>query len=492
MVSDDFGLPGGLLEDEVHKPYFGLLVRASLAMLLYGGVNSVVAQTVSPPNTPGAGDDGLSWHGITLYGIIDAGIQYDTHGAPISDYYQAGSGDIVQKNSNGSVFGVTPNNVSFSSIGLRGYEPLHFLDWAGVFKLETIFNPQSAALSDALKSLTQNNGRPLAAQNTNLDASIAGQAFQQAFVGLSSATFGTITFGRQNSVLADDVDRYDPQAASQAFSVVGLSGTSAGGGNTQDRRFDESVKYEVKYADLLHFALQYKFQNGSSQSYATAGSSEAFNAVEASVGATYAGVSVDSFYTKVKDAVAASALTADQLRALVGTNYSLNNSLSGTISDNASYGAMASYIVGPATLYGAYQHITYMNPSIRLAPGFDDIGGYVLASVDNTAYAKADRILQVYWAGAKYLVTKQFYTVIAYYGYKQNAYATGINLNCSTAISAACSGHLDAASIMGDYHFTKRLDSYGGVTWSNVSHGLANGYLNTTNLNPTIGLRFSF
>jgi len=293
-------------------------------------------------------------------------------------------------------------------------------------------------------------------------------------------------------VLADDVDRYDPQAVSQAFSVVGLSGTSAGGGDTQDRRFDESVKYEVKYADLLHFAFQYKFQNGSGQSYATGGSGEAFNAVEASIGATYAGVSVDGFYTKIKDAVAASALTADQLTAAVGANYSLNNSLSGTISDNASYGAMASYIVGPVTVYGAYQHITYMNPSIKLAPGFDDIGGYVLTSVSNTAYAKADKILQVYWAGAKYAVTEQFYAVIAYYGYKQNAYATGANINCSTAISAACSGHLDAISIMGDYHFTKRLDSYGGVMWSNVSHGLANGYRNTTNLNPTIGLRFSF
>jgi hypothetical protein len=293
-------------------------------------------------------------------------------------------------------------------------------------------------------------------------------------------------------VLADDVERYDPQAVSQAFSVVGLSGTSAGGGDTQDRRFDESVKYEVKYADLLHLAFQYKFQNGSSQSYATAGSGEAFNAVEASVGGMYAGVSVDGFYTKVKDAVAAGALTADQLTTLVDTNYSLNNSLSGTISDNASYGAMASYIIGPATLYGAYQHITYMNPSIRLAPGFDDIGGYVLTSVNNTAYAKADKILQVYWAGAKYAVTEEFYTIIAYYGYKQNAYATELDLNCSTAISAACSGHLNAASIMGGYHFTKRLDSYGVVMWSNVSHGLANGYLNTTNLNPTIGLRFSF
>jgi hypothetical protein len=28
--------------------------------------------------------------------------------------------------------------------------------------------------------------------------------------------------------------------------------------------------------------------------------------------------------------------------------------------------------------------------------------------------------------------------------------------------------------------------------WSAVSHGLANGYINTTNIDPTIGARFSF
>jgi predicted porin len=492
MVLDNCRQRRVLLENEGYKRHVGVLAWAPVAMLLCGGVHSAVTQTVSQPNAASPGDDSLTWHGITLYGLIDAGIQYDTHGAPISDYYQAGSADIVQKNSNGSIFGVTPNNVSNSRVGLRGYESLHFMDWAGVFKIETFFNPQSGELSDALRSLTQNNGRAPAAQSTNLDASIAGQAFQAAFVGLSSATFGTITFGRQDSVLADDVARYDPQAVSQAFSVVGLSGTSAGGGDTQDRRFDESLKYEGNYLDLLHFAVQYKFQNGNGRSYATGGSGEAFNAVETSIGASYAGISVDGFYAKVKDAVSANALTADQVTALVGANYSLSNSLSGTISDNASYGAMASYNLGPATFYGAYQHITYMNPSIKLAPGFDDIGGYVLTSINNTAYKKADKILQVYWAGAKYVVTEQFYTIIAYYGYKQDAYATGANLNCSSTVSAACSGHLNAASIMGDYHFTKRLDSYGGVMWSNVSHGLANGYLNTTNLNPTIGLRFSF
>jgi predicted porin len=133
-----------------------------------------------------------------------------------------------------------------------------------------------------------------------------------------------------------------------------------------------------------------------------------------------------------------------------------------------------------------------MNPSIDLAPGFDDIGGYVLSAVSNTAYADADKILQVYWVGGRYAVTPQFTAAVAYYGEKQNAYATGADANCSNLASSKCSGNFNAISVSIDYHFSKRFDSYAGAMWSNVSHGLANGYLTTTMIDPTIGLRFSF
>jgi predicted porin len=133
-----------------------------------------------------------------------------------------------------------------------------------------------------------------------------------------------------------------------------------------------------------------------------------------------------------------------------------------------------------------------MNPSIDLAPGFDDIGGYTLAFVNNTAYADADKILQVYWAGARYAVNENLTAAIAYYGEKQNAYATGKDAGCSSVVSGKCSGHLNVASVSLVYHFTKRFDSYAGAMWSNVSHGLANGYIVTTSIDPTIGLRYSF
>ena len=45
------------------------------------------------------GDDSLTWHGITLYGVIDVGFQYDTHSAPFTPYRPSASGNIVRQNS---------------------------------------------------------------------------------------------------------------------------------------------------------------------------------------------------------------------------------------------------------------------------------------------------------------------------------------------------------------------------------------------------------
>ena len=128
-----------------------------------------------------------------------------------------------------------------------------------MFRLETFFNPQSGNLSDALKSLVLNNGRPLARPVDQRRSSIAGQLFAgAAYAGLSSKTFGTLTFGRHVTPLADGIAKYDPMAASNAFSLIGFSGTTAGGGDTEDRRLDQSVKYTGKF-DWLHLGGLYQF-----------------------------------------------------------------------------------------------------------------------------------------------------------------------------------------------------------------------------------------
>jgi predicted porin len=465
------------------------LPRAACALgTLFSLAGIAQAQTATAPaspaatSAPAAASSGLSWHGITLYGIVDVGLQYDTHGAPFSDYFMSSSADIVQKNSRRSIVGATSNNLSQSRIGLQGTEPLSFGDWSGVFKAETYFNPTSGQISDAAKSLVQNNGRALADQNTNLDSSVSGQTFQQIFGGVSSPTYGTITFGRQNTVLADGIAKYDPNAASQAFSVMGLSGTAAGGGDTQDRRLDSSLKYGVKYQNLRFGAL-YKFSNSATS---------ANSAVEASLGGDYAGFSADAYYVKVKSAIALASLSAAQVTGLPALGFSVSNSLAATISDNTTFGLLAMYSFAPLKFYVGYENIKFANPETPLAAGFN-VAAYTLAFVNNAAYPH-EKILQVYWTGVKYSVDSNLDLTVAYYGYHQSNYATtAANAGCSSTLSPTCSGELRAASFDAVYKLSKRFDAFAGVMYSAVADGLANGYIySKNNFDPTLGVRFTF
>jgi predicted porin len=473
----------------------GTLVGTAVvgAMCVLSGT-AQAQSAVGPVSTPG--DGSLTYKGITLYGIVDAGFQYMQHGAPGSDYFQGTSSDIVQKFSNHSETGVTSNNLSQSRIGLFGIEPLGVGDLTGIFRVETFFNPSSGDISDAVKSVTLNNGKTNAAncastppgcQSTNLDSSLAGELFEQAYVGVSSATYGSLTFGRQNTLLADGVAKYDPNQASYAFSIIGLSGTTAGGGDTQNRRFDSSVKY-LEAVGPAHFGVQYKF----GQSYGGANT-----AIQADLGGEYAGLSVDAYYSYIRDAVSAAPLTGAQLATAVAAPYYLSssNSVAGTISDNTSVAVMALYAVPaiPLKIFGGYEYIWYKDPRNPLAIGADDIGGYKLGAVNNTAYLAHDKILQVYWLGAKYTVRKQLDLTAAYYGYHQNAYATGALAGCDGTQNGACAGRTAAASLDADYRWTKRFDTYAGLMYTKVYGGQANGYLFATDtINPTIGFRFRF
>jgi predicted porin len=476
----------------------GLLSASLLAATSLAQAQSGAGLPMSAPPT----DDSLTWKGLTLYGIVDVGLQNQTHGAPISDYFVGGSAEVVQKNSNRSVTGVTPSNLSQSRIGLQGNEPI-MGDWSGVFRLETFFNPQSGQISDALKSLVQNNGRPLANQSTNVDSSASGQTFIQSYAGFSSKTFGTFTFGRQNTVLADGVAKYDPNFASQAFSLIGISGTTAGGGDTQNRRLDSSVKYVGLFSPAegvgAHLSAQYKFNQSTGS---------ANTAYEVSFGGDYAGLSVDAYYTKIKDAVALAALSAGQVAGLPGlcpdpvpaggscVSASPTNSLAATISDNTSYAVMGLYNMGVVKFYAGYEHIQYANPDTPLSAGFN-VAAYTVAYVNTqsgpTSTFVHDKTLQVYWAGVRYTVLPELDLVGAYYGLKQNAYGTGANAGCSTNKAGTCSGTEDVISIDGVYRLSKRFDAYAGAMYSGVHDGLANGFLfHTTDITTTTGVRFRF
>jgi predicted porin len=457
---------------------FVLTLAAFLASALTAPVPSLAQQKTGPGIT---GDDALTWHGITLYGVVDIGLQYDTHSAPFTPYRPSASGNIVRQNSRQSVTGLTPSNMGQSRVGLQGNEVLNE-DWSAVFQIESFFNPQSGELADSLKSLTVNNGRALAAQSVGVDGSSAGQAFQTAWVGFKSARFGALTFGRQATLLLEGTIKYDPNYNASAFGLLGASNTYSGGGAQEDNRLDSTVKYVVGVEDLVHLGALYKF-NGSNGSANTA--------VQADLGVQYAGASVDVYYSKESSAITATSLTAAQVAALPALGYSVSNSLAATISDNTAYALMALYKVDPFKLFAGYERIKYANPTTPLHAGFGDIGEYVLAFVTNNAYVNSKNV-NVYWAGVRYTIIPHLDLTLAYYGYDQNAYGTGKQAGCATSAHSVCSGSLEAYSFDADYYFSKHFDAYAGAMYSGAHDGVASGYLNSTNINPTVGVRYKF
>jgi predicted porin len=459
---------------------FEFLSRGGWALLCISALTAVpaFAQQKTGPGVPE--DDSLTWHGITLYGVIDAGIQYDTHSAPFTPYRPAASGNIVRSNDYASPVGVTPSNMGQSRVGLQGTERL-IGDWSAVFQLETFFNPQSGQIADSLKSLAVNNGKAVNNQNIGVDGSSAGQAFQTAFVGVQSIQFGALTFGRQVTLLSEGAIQYDPNFLATAFGVLGASNTYAGAGSSETNRLDDTVKYLVKYGDV-HVGALYKF-NDSSGSAGTA--------YQADIGTSFAGASVDAFYSKINDAITGSSLSAPQVSALAALGYSASNSLAATVSDNTTYAFMGSYKLDPIRFFAGYMHIKYVDPNSPLSAGYSDIGGYVLAVVTNNAYLDP-KMVQVYWTGVRYVVVPGLDLTAAYYGVHQNAYGTKTLAGCATSAHSVCSGSLEGFSFDADYRFNVHFDAYLGAMYSGVHDGMASGYVYSTNINPTLGVRFKF
>jgi len=418
------------------------------------------------------GAEEISWNGITLYGAVDLGIAHQSHGTPLSQDWFVGLEYLISKNSNKPVTSIGPNGLSQSKIGLKGKENL-VADVDVVFNVEAGFDPQSGNLADALAALQHNNGVPLERQTSAGDSSRAGQLFNgPAYAGFASPTYGTITLGRNNTLLLDDILKYDPMGGSYAFSVIGLSGVVAGMGDTEDARLDASAKYLYAHEGLRAGVLYQPGHTDSSPGKAWQGT----------IGFDLGTFSLDAVYGHKDDAIAASSLSVAQAATAPP------GSLAATISDNTSYTLAASYAAGAWKAFGGYEHIRFENPSHPLAAGIAGLGGYTLGIVNNTAFAHA-RVLQASWLGLRWRLSDRWDVTGAWYHYDQNSFGA---TRCSDARAGSCSGTLDAYSMMTDYKLNARWDTYAGVMYSKVADGLASGYLNESTVSPMVGLRFRF
>jgi predicted porin len=199
-------------------------------------------------------DCALTWHGITMYGVYDVGFGWVSHGLPENGYNYEGE-SLVNRNGYEHRFLVAPNNLQQTSLGVRG--KVEFAPgWSVVFNASTGINPESGLLANASKTDIINNGLPRASYSEAIDGARAGQPLNDEYYGgVSSEKLGTLTFGRERSLGTDVMLLYDPAGGSYAFSYIGYNGTMAGGGDTEDSRWDSAVKYRVIFGPAHLAAL---------------------------------------------------------------------------------------------------------------------------------------------------------------------------------------------------------------------------------------------
>jgi predicted porin len=142
---------------------------------------------------------------VTLYGIIDEAVRFDTH-------QNASGGKLFTMGSGGEIQG--------SRWGLQGKEDLGG-GLAAIFQLENGFTPNTGATQQSTPSGA---------------VRLFGRT---ALVGLSSLTYGTVTLGRQYTLVHETGWTHDIYAFANYTGTVGFQGAGLTGGG----RLDNTVRY---------------------------------------------------------------------------------------------------------------------------------------------------------------------------------------------------------------------------------------------------------
>ncbi len=500
-----------------------------------------------------AADCPLSYYGFTLYGTLDVNGLYNNTTAGYSPsatqpYYG------IAKPAHASEWMFGYNGMSTSAIGVKMKEDILPYGWSLIGVVEAGVNPYSGMFPNGPRSLADNNVRPYVTfpwQTTNSDSSRAGQWDNaQAYIGVSNKTYGTLTFGRTNTLSLDVTGAYDP-VASNAFSLIGYSSSFPGFGNTETVR-NTAVTYRLTYQNFRAAAQigvgGYDWDNGNTGIY------------QGQLGADFGPLSVDGVLSYAENAVSLSSYglnpfpAAANLKEIGGQwfipqkdingvshYYDPNDVLKATISNNFGAELTAKYKWNTVTFYGGYMYARLSDPSNSEANGFSTIAGGIFVpsgAVSSTAYLNNgavnapsyafNRVLNTVWTGFKWAVLPNLDVAMGFYYQSQNNYnfawntgkINGIPYGYATSAactgtgafinSGKCAGSQDAVSLLVDYRPVKRMDLYAGVMVSNVYGGLASGYYSTyyaipgnfkspswsvahtQSWDPTIGIRFRF
>jgi len=118
----------------------------------------------------------LTWSGVTLYGTVDMGGTYQTHGTPFDPNFPTGASYLLGAGGGGATgrtagFGLAPNGMSQSNIGIKVIEPIAPGGWSFISQNELAFDPYSLLLANAPQAMQNGIGVPQNQQALPFDSS---------------------------------------------------------------------------------------------------------------------------------------------------------------------------------------------------------------------------------------------------------------------------------------------------------------------------------
>ncbi|WP_306389220.1 porin [Methylophilus aquaticus] len=426
---------------------------------------------------------------IQFYGIIDIARTSINHSLPENyelpnNFYPYSGAKRTARTTSRTEW--VNGGLQASRLGIKG-EVGKLQLWQRDFKLmyqfEAGFNPLDMKLHDAAQTLADNSGTN-ANSSVSADSSLNGEFFaRQAWVGIDGGSLGRVSYGTQYNPFFEITNPYDPNSKADTFSPLGESGTIGGGGGiSENSRMKNSLKYgntyNVEGVGKINYAGMYQFGN-------TAGTSEGYG-YTGQLGFENSLFGVQFAFNRFDNAVKAGSAAAG--------NPAANDTISAALYNTEATLLALKWTPNKEIKFTGGWEWYRLKPSsdrtIKYNTLFDQtVFGGVATSALQPGFKQDNN---VYYIGASYDFSQRIPALAgltASVGY----YDTRFDAIDGPTISTNSEGKIDTWTMIADYRFNKRLDTYVAYTnnhFSGDKYPRASTYHDVNSVGA--GMRFKF
>lgn len=402
---------------------------------------------------------------LQLYGVIDLTLTHTNHTLPanhaLPNNVYSYAGTRIVSGARGRTVWVN-GGLQDSRFGLRGEVAalqLFSQPYRVVYQLEGGFNPLDMQLNDAAQTLADNSGTQ-SNHSVSSDSSLNGEWFgRQAWVGLESDHDGRLSYGTQYNPFFEIFAAYDPNNKADTFSPFGESGTVGGGGGiSENARMKHTLRYGFRHAlnsaDTVNLAVSYQDGNAANTHHG--------HGTTAQLGLETPAFGAQLAYNAFVDAIKA---------GLAGVGNPLaNDTISANLFNTEAALLALRWNPTPALRLSGGWEWYQLKPSSSARLNVSHLFGQTLfggvaTSGLATGYTQHNH---VYFIGANYDWSQSF-PVLNGFTTSVGYYLTAFDAIKGPTVSTNSQGRIDTWTMIADYRWNRRFDSYLALTSNHFS-----------------------